>query len=75
MLVSHDRFLLRSVCDEFWLASRGAVEPFDSDLLTNDYQDEAKSARRAESLAQGQTRTGSCRSRQRRPEQEIFGQA
>ena len=36
MLVSHDRALLRSVCDEFWLVSRGGVEPFDGDL--DDYQ-------------------------------------
>ena len=47
MLVSHDRSLLRSVCDEFWLVSRGGVEPFDGDLA--DYQryllDEAKRAR------------------------------
>jgi ATP-binding cassette subfamily F protein 3 len=27
MLVSHDRALLRSVCDEFWLVGRGAVAP------------------------------------------------
>ena len=47
MLVSHDRSLLRSVCDEFWLVTRGGVEPFDGDL--DDYQryllDEAKRAR------------------------------
>ena len=47
MLVSHDRSLLRSVCDEFWLVSRGGVTPFDGDL--DDYQryllDEAKRAR------------------------------
>jgi ATP-binding cassette subfamily F protein 3 len=36
MLVSHDRALLRSVCDEFWLVSRGGVDPFDGDL--DDYQ-------------------------------------
>jgi ATP-binding cassette subfamily F protein 3 len=36
MLVSHDRALLREVCDEFWLVARGAVEPFDGDL--DDYQ-------------------------------------
>ena len=36
MLVSHDRALLRSVCDEFWLVARGAVAPFDGDL--EDYQ-------------------------------------
>ncbi len=36
MLVSHDRALLRSVCDEFWLVGRGSVEPFNGDL--DDYQ-------------------------------------
>jgi len=36
MLVSHDRALLREVCDEFWLVSAGAVQPFDGDL--DDYQ-------------------------------------
>jgi ATP-binding cassette subfamily F protein 3 len=36
MLVSHDRALLREVCDEFWLVSKGGVEPFDGDL--DDYQ-------------------------------------
>jgi len=36
MLVSHDRALLREVCDEFWLVADGAVEPFDGDL--DDYQ-------------------------------------
>nr|WP_315206882.1 ATP-binding cassette domain-containing protein [uncultured Albidiferax sp.] len=49
MLVSHDRALLRSVCDEFWMVSRGGVEPFDGDL--DDYQryllDEAKRMREA----------------------------
>jgi ATP-binding cassette subfamily F protein 3 len=36
MLVSHDRALLRAVCDEFWLVTRGGVVPFDGDL--DDYQ-------------------------------------
>ncbi|MES2091937.1 MAG: ATP-binding cassette domain-containing protein [Pseudomonadota bacterium] len=36
MLVSHDRALLREVCDEFWLVTRGGIEPFDGDL--DDYQ-------------------------------------
>jgi len=47
MLVSHDRALLRAVCDEFWLVARGGVEPFDGDL--DDYQryllDEARRSR------------------------------
>ncbi|MBU4499608.1 MAG: ATP-binding cassette domain-containing protein [Gammaproteobacteria bacterium] len=49
MLVSHDRALLRAVCDEFWLVSRGGVEPFEGDL--DDYQryllDEGKRLREA----------------------------
>jgi ATP-binding cassette subfamily F protein 3 len=55
MLVSHDRALLRSVCDEFWLVSRGGISPFDGDL--DDYQryllDEAK--RQREALKEAQT--------------------
>jgi len=47
MLVSHDRALLRAVCDEFWMVGRGGVAPFDGDL--DDYQryllDEAKRLR------------------------------
>ncbi|HSH90804.1 MAG TPA: ATP-binding cassette domain-containing protein [Ramlibacter sp.] len=49
MLVSHDRALLRAVCDEFWLVGRGQISPFDGDL--DDYQryllDEAKRLREA----------------------------
>jgi len=56
MLVSHDRALLRSVCDEFWMVSRGGVAPFDGDL--DDYQryllDEAKRQREAVKEAQSQ---------------------
>ncbi len=36
LLVSHDRALLRAVCDEFWLVSGGRVAPCDGDL--DDYQ-------------------------------------
>jgi ATP-binding cassette subfamily F protein 3 len=53
MLVSHDRALLRSVCDEFWLVGRGVVGDFDGDL--DDYQryllDEAKRLREEAKLA------------------------
>ena len=53
MLVSHDRSLLRAVCDEFWLVSRGGIAPFDGDL--DDYQryllDMAKQAREAQRVA------------------------
>jgi len=47
LLVSHDRALLRAVCDEFWLVGRGQIGPFDGDL--DDYQryllDESKRLR------------------------------
>jgi ATP-binding cassette subfamily F protein 3 len=47
MLVSHDRSLLRSVCEDFWMVGRGVVGPFDGDL--DDYQryllDESKRLR------------------------------
>ncbi|HAY28706.1 MAG TPA: ATP-binding cassette domain-containing protein [Candidatus Accumulibacter phosphatis] len=47
MLVSHDRSLLRSVCDEFWLVARGTLTDFAGDL--DDYQryllDEARKRR------------------------------
>ncbi|SFO30693.1 ATP-binding cassette, subfamily F, member 3 [Variovorax sp. PDC80] len=53
MLVSHDRALLRSVCDEFWLVGRGVVGDFDGDL--DDYQryllDEAKRLREEAKVA------------------------
>jgi len=58
MLVSHDRHLLRAVCDEFWLVSRGGIGPFDGDL--DDYQryllDVAKQAREAQRQEQKELR-------------------
>jgi len=58
MLVSHDRALLRAVCDEFWLVSRGSLAPFDGDL--DDYQqfllDEAKRVREAIKVSQKEAR-------------------
>lgn len=36
MLVSHDRAMLRSVCDEFWLVGESKLQQFDGDL--DDYQ-------------------------------------
>ncbi|MEG1103172.1 MAG: ABC transporter, partial [Comamonas sp.] len=60
MLVSHDRSLLRSVCEDFWMVGRGVVGPFDGDL--DDYQrylleeskrlrEEAKNAEQAQAKA------------------------
>ncbi len=54
LLVSHDRALLRTVCDSFWLVGRGQVKDFEGDL--DEYQryllDEAKRLRQ-ERQAQG----------------------
>ncbi|TQV88396.1 ATP-binding cassette domain-containing protein [Aliikangiella coralliicola] len=36
LLVAHDKNLMESVVDEFWLVNEGKVEPFSGDL--NDYQ-------------------------------------
>ena len=58
MLVSHDRALLRSVCDEFWLVGRGRLEPFGGDL--DDYQRYLleESRRLREEARAGAARTG-----------------
>jgi len=37
LIVSHDRHLLKSTVDEYWLVDHGKIEPFDGDL--NDYHD------------------------------------
>ncbi|HTZ00286.1 MAG TPA: ATP-binding cassette domain-containing protein [Rhodocyclaceae bacterium] len=37
VLVSHDRHLLRTTCDELWLVADGRASPFDGDL--DDYAD------------------------------------
>jgi ATP-binding cassette subfamily F protein 3 len=36
LLVSHDRSLLRAVCEDYWLVSEGQLQAFDGDL--EDYQ-------------------------------------
>jgi ATP-binding cassette subfamily F protein 3 len=52
LLVSHDRALLRRVCDEFWLVADGVVQPFDGDL--EDYQRHVlEQARRRREAAAG----------------------
>ena len=62
MLVSHDRALLRAVCDEFWLVSRGGITPFDGDL--DDYQryllEVAKQAREEQKHSQKQAQKQSA---------------
>ncbi len=53
MLVSHDRALLRAVCDSFWLVANGGITDFDGDL--DDYQqyllDEARRQRESANTA------------------------
>ena len=62
MLVSHDRALLREVCDEFWLVTKGAIEPFDGDL--DDYQrwllEQSKAAAKAAREEASAPRTGTA---------------
>jgi ATP-binding cassette subfamily F protein 3 len=50
LLVSHDRALLREVCDEFWLVAGGRLQPFEGEL--DDYQRWLADERRARA-AQG----------------------
>ena len=69
LLVSHDRALLRAVCDEFWLVADGRVEPFDGDL--DDYQrwlldrarDEQKAAQKSQREAAQAMRKAAKRQR------------
>ena len=59
MLVSHDRALLREVCDEFWLVAKGELSTFDGDL--DDYQrwlqDQAREVAQAAKAARDTERT------------------
>lgn len=59
LLVSHDRSLLRTVCDEFWMVAQGEVRAFDGDL--DDYQryllDHAKAQRLAAQQARAKPKT------------------
>lgn len=72
MLVSHDRALLREVCDEFWLVSEGTIKPFDGDL--DDYQKwlletSREMARAAKDAASGKVRE----KKERREERKEVG--
>ena len=59
MLVSHDRALLRAVCDSFWLVADGRITDFDGDL--DDYQqyllDEARRQRESANASKNTTKT------------------
>ena len=71
MLVSHDRALLRSVCDEFWLVSHGTVSDFDGDL--DDYQrhllDEARRVRQAAQTTRSAPESSAVSGRESRREE------
>ena len=60
LLVSHDRYLLRSTVDEFWLVDNGVLRPFDGDL--DDYaqwlQKERSSKVAADAATQGSAGKG-----------------
>lgn len=66
MLVSHDRALLRSVCDDFWMIGKGSVTDFNGDL--DDYQvyllEEAKRKREEANAKPLQTATATTASNQ-----------
>jgi ATP-binding cassette subfamily F protein 3 len=82
MLVSHDRALLREVCDEFWLVADGTLKPFDGDL--DDYQrwllersresarqatDEARKERDASAPSRREDRKAAAAARQARADE------
>src|SRR5690606_24429524 len=54
LLVSHDRHLLRTTVDSFWIVADGQVQEFDGDL--EDYRDWL-SARSANARAQARNNT------------------
>ena len=68
MLVSHDRALLRSVCDEFWLVAGGGIVPFEGDL--HDYRRlllEQARQRREALKAEGKTPAGATPEKTEKP--------
>jgi len=73
MLVSHDRALLRSVCDEFWLVSHGTVSDFDGDL--DDYQrhllDEARRVRQTAQTTRSTPESSAISGRESRREEAL----
>ena len=72
VLVSHDRALLRTVCDEFLLVADGRVEPFDGDL--DDYVRWLEARRATATAARGDDDVGAARA-QRERQRLAAGQA
>ncbi len=71
VVVSHDRFLLKTTADQFWIVADGAVTPFDGDL--DDYREwlRARQAQRTEAAPTASAEEGGVdRKLQRRQEAE-----
>ncbi len=71
LLVSHDRHLLRTVCDDFLLVEGGRVEPFDGDL--EDYRNHLVQQRREQEASAERSEgehTAAARKEQRRQSAE-----
>jgi len=75
LMVSHDRHLLRTTVDSFWVVADGQVREFDGDL--EDYRDwlnarqaESRAQARSESIANGAESASIDRKTQRRLEAE-----
>src|SRR5215831_6253116 len=65
VLVSHDRHLLRTVADQFFIVSNGAVRPFDGDL-----EDYARWLAQSDSTPTPQAETQTAESRKQRKREE-----
>ena len=76
LLVSHDRHLLRTTVDQFWLVAHGAVKPFEGDL--EDYRQQIASFKASKSPTDQQSdlqQNGSIDRKQQRREQAQVRQA
>ena len=60
LLVSHDRHLLRTTVDSFWIVADGSVLPFDGDL--EDYRDWLSERQQAARRREDTTQTVACAS-------------
>ena len=72
VLVSHDRFLLSSVCEDFYLVDSGSVEPFSGDL--DDYRDwilKQQAAEKAKANSEAKADAEQSSGEQSKPERKI----
>ena len=72
VLVSHDRFLLSSVCEDFYLVDSGQVEPFTGDL--DDYRDwilKQQAAEKAKANSEAKELTNQGSHVESKPERKI----